>query len=206
MARLGQTSGLLGLMPASDLEGPGSGPQRTVARAIFRTASARAGHPPAPGHDRALVVLTQLAPLIERLHLRLDTLGRHAADILFLQVSLQELVLGKRRDFFGRSRAMMLRAVAADTYRGFCSCCTGTSILDEAGLADAEYDHAFHRAVSRPEHGWLVCGACHGGYLARFEPFRPSAASKRPSAQRPRPLARARTAVRPPLPSALPGE
>ena len=37
----------------------------------------------------------------------------------------------------------------------------------------AEYDHFFHRGLNRPEHGWLVCAACHaelthGGYLVRF--------------------------------------
>ena len=37
----------------------------------------------------------------------------------------------------------------------------------------AEFDHFFHRGLNRPEHGWLICAACHaelthGGYLARF--------------------------------------
>jgi hypothetical protein len=37
----------------------------------------------------------------------------------------------------------------------------------------AAFDHFFHRALNRPEHGWLICAACHaeltyGGYLIRF--------------------------------------
>ena len=40
-------------------------------------------------------------------------------------------------------------------------------------LEGTEFDHAFHRGLNRPEHGWLVCRPCHremthGGYLARF--------------------------------------
>ena len=40
-------------------------------------------------------------------------------------------------------------------------------------MPGAEIDHFFHRGLNRPEHGWLVCAACHGelthgGYLARF--------------------------------------
>ena len=48
-------------------------------------------------------------------------------------------------------------------------------VLSEHGrpLPGAEFDHVFHRGLNRPEHGWLVCPACHaeltyGGYLARF--------------------------------------
>jgi hypothetical protein len=48
-------------------------------------------------------------------------------------------------------------------------------VLTETGrpAPGAEFDHFFHRGLNRPEHGWLVCTACHaelthGGYLARF--------------------------------------
>jgi hypothetical protein len=50
----------------------------------------------------------QLTDAFQRLHRRLDTLERHAADQMFLQVSSQDLVLGRRRDFSERSRTMML--------------------------------------------------------------------------------------------------
>ena len=40
-------------------------------------------------------------------------------------------------------------------------------------MPGAEFDHFFHRGLNRPEHGWLICAACHaelthGGYLVRF--------------------------------------
>ena len=40
-------------------------------------------------------------------------------------------------------------------------------------MPGAEFDHAFHRGLNRPEHGWVICRMCHaelthGGYLARF--------------------------------------
>ena len=40
-------------------------------------------------------------------------------------------------------------------------------------IPGAEFDHVFHHGLNRPEHGWLVCAACHGeltygGYLAHF--------------------------------------
>lgn len=153
-------------------------------------------------------LLAQLAACFGRLHLRLDTLERHAADLMFLQVSSQELVLGRRRDFSDRSRAMMIRAVAAKPYAGRCPCCTGTVVLTADGqpVSGAEFDHVFHRGLNRPEHGWLICRACHddlthGGYLVRFgrmhEFGRYQAAVL---AQRPRPQARATRPGRPDLP------
>jgi hypothetical protein len=48
-------------------------------------------------------------------------------------------------------------------------------VLTETGrpAPGAAFDHFFHRGLNRPEHGWLVCPACHGelthgGYLVRF--------------------------------------
>ena len=109
------------------------------------------------------------------LHRRLDTLDRHAADLMFLQLSAQELVLGNRLEFSELSRAIITRVVAAEPFEGQCPCCGRARVLTEAGrpVPGAEFDHFFHRGLNRPEHGWLVCAACHaelthGGYLVRF--------------------------------------
>ena len=133
---------------------------------------ARPGGLPAAGTDP---LLAHLAELFRQLHRRLDVLDRHAADQMFLQLSAQDLLLGKRRDFSGRSLATLLRVVAAEPFEGQCPCCGKTSVLSEAGrpVAGAEFDHFFHRSLNRPEHGWLICGVCHpelthGGYLVRF--------------------------------------
>ena len=116
-------------------------------------------------------------PAVEfaRLHRRLDVLERHMADLMFLQLSAQDLLLGKRRDFSARSRELIVAALRRAPYRGRCPCCGHEPVLDEAGapLEGTEFDHAFHRGLNRPEHGWLVCRPCHremthGGYLARF--------------------------------------
>ena len=45
---------------------------------------------------------------------------------------------------------------------------------DGKPLPGAEFDHVFYRTLNRPEHGWLICGECHGeitrgGYLLRFD-------------------------------------
>jgi hypothetical protein len=108
-------------------------------------------------------------------HERLDTLDRHAADLMLLLLSLQDLLLGRRREFTELSRATIRAVVAAEPYDWLCPCCGSGTVLDAAGraVAGAEYDHFFHRGLNRPEHGWLVCRACHleltgGGYLARF--------------------------------------
>jgi hypothetical protein len=169
------------------------------------------GTNPTPDDDR---VLAHLAAYFGRLHLRLDTLERNAADLMFLQVSSKELVLGRRRGFSDRSRAMMARAVAAEPYAGWCPCCTSTVVLTADGqpMPGAEFDHVHHRDLNRPEQGWLVCRACHdeltrGGYLVRFgrmHEFRRFQAAV--LAQRPRPQARAARPVRPILPFDLAAE
>ena len=119
--------------------------------------------------------LARIARQLRRIQHRLDTLDRHAADLMFLTLSSQQLVLGQRRAFSTVSRASIIRAVAAEPYGGQCPCCGEARVLDEASrpVAGAEFDHAFHRGLNRPEHGWLVCAGCHGdlthsGYLFRF--------------------------------------
>ena len=127
---------------------------------------------PAAGNDP---LLAHLAELFRHLHRRLDVLDRHAADLMFLQLSAQDLLLGQRRDFSRLSQATILRVVAAPPFDGQCPCCGQAPVLTEAGrpVAGAEFDHFFHRGLNRPEHGWLLCAACHaelshGGYLVRF--------------------------------------
>jgi hypothetical protein len=116
-----------------------------------------------------------LAKQFRQLHRRLDILDRHAADLMFLVLSSQDLLLGNRRPFSVRSQAAILRVAAAEPFVGRCPCCSHAPVLTEAGqpASGAEFDHFFHRGLNRPEHGWLVCTACHaelthGGYLARF--------------------------------------
>jgi hypothetical protein len=120
-------------------------------------------------------MLTHLARQFRRLHRRLDAVDRHAADLMFLQLSSQDLLLGNRRDFSERSQAAIASAVAAPPYDGLCPCCGVTPVLTGAGkpVPGAEFDHFFHRGLNRPELGWLVCAECHadlthGGYLVRF--------------------------------------
>lgn len=140
---------------------------------VVRAAMERRDALPAPGGDR---LMCHLAELFGRVQRRLDTLDRHAADLMFLQVSAQEVVLGQRRRFSLRSQALIIEAVAAEPYLGRCPCCTSTPVLTEEGrpVDGAEFDHYYHRGLNRPEHGWLICRACHrershGGYLASFE-------------------------------------
>jgi hypothetical protein len=109
------------------------------------------------------------------LHRRLDTVDRHAADLMFLLLSSQDLLLGKRRHFSDRSQAVIRAVVAAEPFEGQCPCCNRNPVLSADGqpLAGAELDHFFHRGLNRPEHGWLICAPCHtdlthGGYLVRF--------------------------------------
>ncbi|MBL6459160.1 KilA-N domain-containing protein [Belnapia sp. T6] len=127
---------------------------------------------PEAGEDPLLEHLLQQ---FRALHRRLDTVDRHAADLMFLLLSSQDLLLGKRRHFSSRSQAAIRAAVAAEPFEGQCPCCQQTPVLDAAGqpLAGAEFDHFFHRGLNRPEHGWLICAPCHteltrGGYLVRF--------------------------------------
>jgi hypothetical protein len=127
---------------------------------------------PAAGHHPLLASFTRL---IQQLHRRLDTLERHIADLMFLQLSAQDLLLGKRRHFSERSRTVILRVAAAAPFACQCPCCGTARVLTADGqpVPGAEFDHVYHRGLNRPEHGWLVCGGCHaelthGGYLARF--------------------------------------
>ena len=109
------------------------------------------------------------------LHGRLDTLERHAADLMFLVLSAQEILLDRRLEFTPLTRSILTRVVAAEPFDGQCPCCLREPVLTEAGrpMPGAEFDHFFHRSLNRPEHGWLICAACHaelthGGYLVRF--------------------------------------
>ncbi|MBB5696512.1 KilA-N domain-containing protein [Muricoccus pecuniae] len=117
-----------------------------------------------------------IARQFQAMNRRLDALERHVRDGLFLQLSAQDLLMGRRRHFTGRSQGLMLAVLRDPPYEGLCPCCGVHPVLDAVGerLPGAEYDHAFHRGLNRPEHGWLICGACHqdltsGGYLVRFE-------------------------------------
>ncbi len=139
---------------------------------VVRAAMERPGGPPAMGQDP---LLGQLAELFQQLHRRLDILDRHAADQMFLLLSAQDLLLGRRRHFSERSQAAITKVVAAEPYKGQCPCCGSAPVLTEAGRPGpgAEFDHFFHRGLNRPEHGWLICAGCHlelthGGYLIRF--------------------------------------
>lgn len=139
---------------------------------VVRAAMERPDGPVAVGSDP---LLRHLAEHFRQLHRRLDSLDRHAADLMFLQLSAQDLLLGTRRHFSGLSQATITRVVAAEPFEGQCPCCASAPVLSEAGrpLPGAEFDHFFHRGLNRPEHGWLVCADCHaglshGGYLARF--------------------------------------
>jgi hypothetical protein len=139
---------------------------------VVRAAMEWRGGPPAAGNDPLLL---HLAKQFRDLHRRLDILERHAADLMFLQLSAQELVLGNRRDFTERSQAIITKVVAAEPFEGQCPCCRNTPVLTEAGrpVPGAAFDHYFHRSLNRPEYGWLICAACHAeltyaGYLVRF--------------------------------------
>ena len=138
----------------------------------LRTVMARLGGTASWNDDR---LSPRLARQFHILHRRLDTIDRHAADLMFLVLSSQDLLLGNRRPFSVRSQAAILRVAAAEPFEGQCPCCSREPVLTETGrpAPGAEFDHFFHRGLNRPEHGWLICPACHaeltrGGYLARF--------------------------------------
>jgi hypothetical protein len=140
----------------------------TVLRAVMERQEA-----PLAGVDDPL--LAHLSGLFRTLHCRLDTIDRHAADLMFLQLSAQDLLLGNRRNFSERSQGFIVSAVAAPPFEGVCPCCGLAPVLTGAGkpVPGAEFDHFFHRGLNRPEHGWLVCADCHleltgGAYLVRF--------------------------------------
>ena len=117
----------------------------------------------------------QIAQHFQRLHHRLDILDRHAADLMLLQLSARDLLVGERRRFSEETRIIIVKVTAAEPFFGQCPCCGIAPVLTLARqpIPGAEFDHVFHRGLNRPEHGWLVCAACHneltyGGYLARF--------------------------------------
>jgi len=131
--------------------------------------------PPCEAADGAPLRL-MLEQQFQALHRRLDVLDQHAADIMFLVVSGQDLVLGTRREFSLRSRAAIVAVVASPPFAGRCPACGVTRVLTRKGMpvaGEAEFDHFFHSGLNRPEHGWLICRPCHaalhlGSYLARF--------------------------------------
>lgn len=138
---------------------------------VIRNAMERFGGPP----RRADALMRYVERQFDRLHCKLDHMNRHAADQMFLLVSAQELMLDKRRNFSDRSRAIMCEVISAEPYEGQCPCCNAAQVLsaESQPVEGAEYDHFFHRGLNRPEHGWLICKACHieltqGGYLVRF--------------------------------------
>ena len=177
------TDGLVAASATAVAPGP-TGSSRCPMPATSRRPSTSGATPPsAPpwsGRRRPAAadpdpLLPHLAQQFRDLHRRLDTLDRHAADLMFLALSGQELVLGQRREFSALSRAILIRVVAAEPYDGQCPCCGRARVLAEDGrpVPGAEFDHFFHRGLNRPEHGWLICPACHGelthgGYLVRF--------------------------------------
>lgn len=112
---------------------------------------------------------------VARLHERLDMLERHAGDLMFLATAAQELVLGNRRPFSGRTQAAIRAVIARPPFVGRCPSCHTAPVLmtDGKPARGAQFDHFFHRGLNRPEHGWMICGRCHddlthGGYLLRF--------------------------------------
>ena len=142
---------------------------------VVRAAMERRAGPPGAEHDPLLL---HLAREFRALHRRLDTLERHAADLMFLVLSAQDLFLDRRRDFSERSQADIAKVAAAEPFGGRCPCCGRGRVLAEGGrvLPGAAFDHFFHRGLNKPEHGWLICRQCHdeltyGGYLVRFLRF-----------------------------------
>ncbi len=139
---------------------------------VVRAAMEWRGGPPGAEHDPLLL---HLARQFRALHRRLDALERHAADLMFLVLSAQDLLLDRRRDFSERSQAAIAKVAAAEPFGGRCPCCGRGHVLAEGGrpLPGAAFDHFFHRGLNKPEHGWLICRICHdelthGGYLVRF--------------------------------------
>ena len=135
----------------------------------------RIADPLGAGEPGIGVMMEFLSEELHKLHRRLDTLDRHAADLMFLQLSSQHLLFGKRRPFSKDSRDVMIRVLGAEPYKGRCPCCMDARVLAEAAqiAPGAECDHFFHCSLNRPEHGWLICTPCHheltyDGYLARF--------------------------------------
>ncbi|MBL6459545.1 KilA-N domain-containing protein, partial [Belnapia sp. T6] len=83
---------------------------RLWCNAVVRAVLAWHRDPPAADPDP---LRRHLAQRFRDLHARLDTLERHAADLMFLQLFAQELVLGNRLEFTGLGRSIIVKAVAA---------------------------------------------------------------------------------------------
>ena len=139
---------------------------------VVRTAIEQSAELPTADHDP---LVWQFERQFRDLHRRLDILDRHAADLMLLALAGQDLLLGERRKFSIMNRILMIRVVAAEPYGGQCPCCGQARVLSDDGqpVPGAQIDHFFHRGLNRPEHGWLICAACHGelthgGYLVRF--------------------------------------
>ena len=144
-------------------------------RAYDDTDRIRTADPLGAGEPGIEVLMAFLTEELHKLHRRLDTLDRHAADLMFLQLSSQHLLFGKRHPFSKDSRNVMIRVLGAEPYKGRCPCCMDARVLAEAAqiASGAEFDHFFHCSLNRPEHGWLICTPCHreltyDGYLARY--------------------------------------
>ena len=144
-------------------------------RAYEDTDPTKTADPLGAGEPGIEVLMGFLAEELHKLHRRLDTLDRHAADLMFLQLSSQHLLFGKRRPFSRDSRDVMIRVLGAEPYKGRCPCCMDERVLAEGAqpAPGAECDHFFHCSLNKPEHGWLICTPCHreltyDGYLARF--------------------------------------
>ena len=139
---------------------------------VVRAAMERLDEPSASSLER---LAHQIAQQLRQLHDRLDVLDRHAADLMLLQLSAQDLLLGQRNKFSGETKAIIVKATAAEPFLGRCPCCGITPVLtlERQPAPGAEFDHVFHAGLNRPEHCWLICTACHreltyGGYLTRF--------------------------------------
>jgi hypothetical protein len=97
---------------------------------VLRAAMARPGGGLPMAADPLILYVTQQ---FRDLHRRLDTLDRHAADLMFLVLSAQDILLDKRRDFSERSQATIVRVTAAEPFEGQCPCCLREPVLTEAG-------------------------------------------------------------------------
>ncbi len=131
---------------------PATSRRRSTSGATPWSALPWRGGPPATDHDPLFLHLERQ---FRALHRRLDTLERHCADLMFLVLSAQDLLLDRRRDFSERSRAAIAEVTAAEPFDGRCPCCGDGRVLAESGrpLPGAEFDHFFHRGLNRPEHG-----------------------------------------------------
>ena len=114
----------------------------------------------ANGRVRATTPLAhQITQHLRQMHNRLDILDRHAADLMLLKLSAQDLLLGQRRRFSEETRTTIVKVIAAEPYAGQCPCCSITPVLtlECQPAPGAEFDHVSHAGLNRPEHCWLIC-------------------------------------------------